>query len=299
MESNDRMPQLFCFGLGYSARVIARKLIEQGWRVAATTRDAEKADALRGDGITPYRFNDAQGLSNLAEAMEGVTHLLSSIPPDAQGDPAILRHGRALAEVFKGSALRWVGYLSTIGVYGDHQGRWIDEDCPVTPLSRESRQRVRAEEQWREFGRSVGVPAHLFRLPGIYGPGGRSQIDALRAGRARRIVKPGQVFNRIHVDDLADVVIASMQRPGGSSVFNVTDDAPAPANEVVAYAARLLGIDPPPEVAFEDADLPPFALHFYAECKRVRNDRIKEELGVKLRYPTYREGLAAILASTG
>jgi nucleoside-diphosphate-sugar epimerase len=297
MESDARVPQLFCFGLGYSARVIARKLVEQGWRVAATTRDPKKADALRGDGIAPYLFNDQQGLSNPAEVMPGVTHLLSSIPPDAQGDPAIHRHGRALTEVFKGSALRWVGYLSTIGVYGDHQGRWIDEDCPVTPLSRESQRRVLAEEQWLEFGRSVDAPAHLFRLPGIYGPGGRSQIDALRAGRARRIVKPGQVFNRIHVDDLADVVIASMKRPGGSSVFNVTDDEPAPANEVVAYAARLLGMDPPPEVAFEDADLPPFAVHFYAECKRVRNDRIKKELGVKLSYPTYREGLAATLAS--
>jgi nucleoside-diphosphate-sugar epimerase len=194
--------------------------------------------------------------------------------------------------------LRWIGYLSTIGVYGDHQGRWIDEDCPVAPLSRESRYRVLAEAQWLEFGQAVGAPAHLFRLPGIYGPGGRSQIDALRAGRARRIVKPGQVFNRIHVDDLAETVIASMRRPGGSAVFNVTDDEPAPANDVVTHAARLLGIDPPPEIAFEDAELPPFAVHFYAECKRVRNQRIKQELGVTLRYPTYREGLAAVLAAS-
>jgi nucleoside-diphosphate-sugar epimerase len=228
--------------------------------------------------------------------MRGVTHLLSSIPPDASGDPAIHRHSDAWGEALEQGPVRWIGYLSTIGVYGDQQGRWVDEECPVSPISKASERRVLAERQWLDLGRKHGVPAHVFRLPGIYGPNGRSQFDALRAGRARRIVKPGQVFNRIHVDDLARVVIASMQRPGGSPVYNVTDNEPAPAQEVVAYAAQLLGVDAPPEIAFDDAGLSSFAAHFYAECKRVRNDRIKQELGVELQYPTYRQGLAAILA---
>ena len=289
------MPHLFCFGLGYSARVIAKRLIRDGWQVSATTRDPEKARRMSEDNITTYLFSGQQPLGDAVGAMQGVTHLLSSLPPDAQGDPAMGTHGEELQRAFTEEPLAWVGYLSTTGVYGDQQGRWIDEDCPVTPLSKESKQRVLAEDQWLEFGRAINAPAHLFRLPGIYGPAGRSQIDALRAGRARRIVKPGQVFNRIHVDDISEVVIASMLKPGGSSVYNVTDDEPAPANDVVTYAAELLGIEPPPEISLEEANLPPFAADFYAESKRIKNDRIKQELGIKLIHPTYRQGLAAIL----
>jgi len=295
-HNTTNSPHLFCFGLGYSAQAIARQLLAQGWLVSGTCRDQAKADLLRQKGITPYLFSEKQDLDGPTDCMRGVTHLLSSIPPDESGDPVIHRHGEAIGEALKDSPLRWIGYLSTIGVYGDQQGRWIDEECPTNPISKTSERRVVAEQQWLEFGRMHGVPTHLFRLPGIYGPNGRSQLDALRAGHARRIVKPGQVFNRIHVNDLARVVLASMHKPGGSPIFNVTDNEPAPAHEVVAYAAKLLGIDAPPEIAFDEAELSPFAAHFYAECKRVRNDRIKQELGVDLEFPTYRQGLAAILA---
>jgi len=299
VNNETKPPHLFCFGLGYSAQVIARNLLDQGWLVSGTCRDRAKADSLRHSGITTYLFNAEQGLADLADCLRGVTHLLSSIPPDASGDPAIHLHGDALGDALENSAVRWIGYLSTIGVYGDQQGRWIDEDCPTHPISDAGERRVLAEKQWLDLGRRQGIPAHMFRLPGIYGPNGRSQFDALREGYARRIVKPGQVFNRIHVYDLARVVIASMHQPGGSPVYNVTDNEPAPAHEVVAYAAALLGVEPPPEVAFDDAELSPFAAHFYAECKRVRNVRIKQELGVDLQFPTYRQGLAAILAEEG
>jgi len=298
MSANNtaNSPPLFCFSLGYTTQALARQLLAQAWRVSGTCRYQAKADLLRQQGIKAYVFSEKKDLANPTDCMRGVTHLLSSIPPDASGEPVIHRHGEAIGEGLKTHPLSWIGYLSTIGVYGDQQGRWIDEECPTSPISKTSERRVVAEQQWLDFGRLHAVPAHIFRLPGIYGPNGRSQLDALRAGHARRIVKPGQVFNRIHVNDLARVVIASMHKPGGSAIYNVTDNEPAPAHEVVAYAAKLLGIDAPPEIAFEDADLSPFAAHFYAECKRVRNDRIKQELGVELEFPTYRQGLAAILA---
>ena len=283
---------LFCFGLGYSAQVLARRLLDAGWRVSGTCRSDDKAESLRSLGITTYLFNEDRRLTDVSAALDGVTHLLSSIPADAGGDPGLVAHGDDLEKSNRG--LQWIGYLSTIGVYGDQQGRWIDEHCAPEPISNGSRHRVVAEEQWLALGRRLGVPAHVFRLPGIYGPGGRNQIDVVKAGHARRIIKPGQVFNRIHIDDLASVLMASMASLGGAPIYNVCDDEPAPADHVVTYAAELLGVAPPPEVAFEDAELSPFAAHFYAECKRVRNDLIKQELGVALRYPTYREGLAAI-----
>jgi nucleoside-diphosphate-sugar epimerase len=286
---------LFCFGLGYSAAVLARRVLAEGWRVSGTCRDPRKAEALRREGVAVHGFDTARPLQDM-EALAGVTHLLSSVPPDGTGDPAIAAHGDDIVRL--GGGLQWIGYLSTTGVYGDQQGRWIDERCPPQPISEGSRQRLVAENQWLALGQRLGIPAHVFRLPGIYGPGGRSQIDALKAGRAHRIVKPGQVFNRIHVEDLAGVLLASMHARAGAPIYNVADDEPAPADEVVVHAARLLGIAPPPEIAFEAADMPPFAAHFYAECKRIRNTLIKEELGVTLRYPTYREGFAAIASSS-
>lgn len=284
---------LFCFGLGYSAGVLAQRLLADGWRVSGTCRSQDKADALGRLGITAHLFAADRPLDDAAAALDGVTDLMSSIPADENGEPALAHHRDDIVRI--GDRLGWIGYLSTIGIYGDQQGRWIDESCPPQPISTGSLHRVEAEKQWLALGETLDVPAHLFRLPGIYGPHGRNQIDALRAGQAHRIVKPGQVFNRIHVDDLASTLIASLSSPQGSPVYNVTDDEPAPANDVVTHAAGLLGIEPPPEVAFEDARLPPFAAHFYAECKRVRNDLIKSELGVTLQYPTYREGLAAIV----
>lgn len=288
---------LFCFGLGYSAQILAGRLLETGWRVSGTCRSEDKAASLRSLGIAAYPFDQDQHLRDVSTVLDGVTHLLSSVPPDANGDPVLAAHGNDLRKL--GSDLHWMGYLSTIGVYGDRQGRWVDEQCAPQPISDGSRRRVIAEEQWLALGSTLDVPAHVFRLPGIYGPGGRNQIDVVKAGHARRIVKPAQVFNRIHVDDLASVLMASMASAGGSPIYNVSDDEPAPADHVVAYAAELLGMEPPPEEPFENAELSPFAKHFYAECKRVRNELIKEELGVTLRYPTYRQGLAAIaLAST-
>lgn len=290
-------PHLFCFGLGYTGRVLARRLLADGWRVSGTCRSEGRAAELRQLGITAYLFDEDRPLDDLADALEGISHLLSSVPPDTGGDPVLASHGPGLAAASIKPG--WIGYLSTIGVYGDRQGEWIDESCAPRPLTADSQRRLEAEGEWLDLGRRLGVPAHVFRLPGIYGPGGRSQIDALREGRAHRIVRARQVFNRIHVDDLATVLMASMASPGGSAVYNVCDDEPAPADRVVEHAAGLMGIEPPPVVAFEDASLPPFAAHFYAECKRVRNDRIKDELGVTLRYPTYREGLAASLAKSG
>jgi len=286
---------LFCFGLGYSAQALARRLLNAGWQVSGTCRSPDKAEALQRLGITTHLFNDEQRLTDVPAALDGVTHLLSSVPPSAEGDPAITAHGEDLDNLDGG--LRWIGYLSTIGVYGDRQGGWVDEYSAPAPTSERSRYRVTAEEQWLALGRRLAVPAHVFRLPGIYGPG-RSQIDALKAGHARRIIKPGQVFNRIHVDDLATVLLASMAAPEGAPIYNISDDEPAPADQVVTYAAELLGVEPPPEVAIKDAGLSPFAAGFYAECKRVRNDLIKRELEVTLRYPTYREGLAAIAAGS-
>lgn len=274
------------FGMGFSGRVIARRLVEQGWRVVATTRSGESAEAPAGVEVLP--FDRAHPLP--ASALEGVSHVLSSVPPDEAGDPVLDVMGEALAAL----APAWAGYLSTTGVYGDYDGGWVDEQTPVRPNLDRSRRRVAAERQWL----ASGLPAHLFRLAGIYGPG-RSALDTVREGKARRIVKPGQMFSRIHVEDIAATVLASMARPRPGAVYNVCDDDPAPPQEVILHACRLLGVEPPPELPWEEAkgQLSPMALSFYADNKRVRNDLIKTELGVRLRYPSYRDGLAAALRS--
>jgi nucleoside-diphosphate-sugar epimerase len=270
----DRMPQLFCFGLGYSAEALARVLLAQGWSVAGSTRDAARRARLATLGIAVADAPPA-----------GTTHLLSSVPPDAEGDPVLRAHGDAIARLRPA----WIGYLSTTGVYGDHAGDWVDEATPPTPGEPRSRRRLAAEREWQ----ALAPPAHIFRLAGIYGPG-RSAIDQLRAGTAKRVVKPGHLFSRIHVDDIAGVLAASIARPDPGAIYNLCDDAPAQSDVVVAYAAELLGIAPPPAVPYEQAELTPMARSFYAERRRVRNERIKRELGVSLRYPTYREGLRAI-----
>jgi len=224
-----------------------------------------------------------------ASALADVTHLLLSIPPDEQGDLAFMAGAAALLRA--APKLQWVGYLSTTGVYGDLQGRWVFEWTPAAPLSTEGKRRALAERQWLESG----LPVHVFRLPGLYGPG-RSAFDRLRAGDARRIVKSGQVFSRAHEDDVAAALLASIQRPNPGRIYNICDDEPAPPQDVTAYAAHLLGMAPPPEIALKDANLSPMAQRFYAESKRVANARAKSELGWRPLYPTYREGLAAILA---
>jgi nucleoside-diphosphate-sugar epimerase len=276
---------LLSLGHGYSAAALARRLLPQGWRIIGTTRDPARADALRAAGVEPLLWP-----ADLRPALARATHLLASAAPDAAGDPFLAAAGPALAAAPVG----WAGYLSTTGVYGDHRGGWVGEDTPPAPGTERGRQRVAAEAQWR----ATGLPLHIFRLAGIYGPG-RGPFAKLRDGTARRIVKPGQVFSRIHVDDIAQVVEASMTAPAPGAIYNVCDDDPAPPEAVLAHAAALLGLPPPPEVPFDRADLSAMAQSFYAENKRVRNDRIKRDLGIRLRYPDYRAGLAAVLAASG
>ncbi|MGR3585669.1 MAG: SDR family oxidoreductase [Pseudooceanicola nanhaiensis] len=279
------MTTLLSLGHGYSARALARRLVPQGWRIHATTRSAEKAEALKAEGVIPHVFPG----EDLSAALGEATHLLVSAGPDEAGDPMLRELGDAISA--RAGALDWAGYLSTTGVYGDHAGGWVDEATPLTPSTRRGRWRVAAEAEWQAI---PGLPLHIFRLAGIYGPG-RGPFSKVRSGKARRIVKPGQVFSRIHVEDIAQVLEASIRRPNPGAVYNLCDDDPAPPQDVIAHAAELLGLPLPPEEDFAEAEMTPMARSFYAESKRVRNDRIKDELGVRLFHPTYREGLAALL----
>jgi nucleoside-diphosphate-sugar epimerase len=288
-------PRLFCFGLGYTGRALAERLRDDGWRVAGTCRSAETAESLAAAGIEAYPFDRDNPLADTAAALAGTTHLLASVPPDDAGDPVVDSHGDAIGAL---PGLAWAGYLSTTGVYGDHGGGWVDEATPPAPGGPRGRRRLAAERAWLGLRARFGTPVHLFRLPGIYGPG-RNALVTVKAGRAHRTVKPGQVFSRIHRDDLVETLVASMRQPNPGAVYNVCDDEAAPPQDVTAFACGLLGREPPPEVAFDDAALSPMARSFYADNKRVRNDRIKTELGVELRWPTYREGLRGLLAEDG
>jgi nucleoside-diphosphate-sugar epimerase len=272
---------LLSFGHGYSARALAKLLPDS--RIIGTTRSAEKAEALRADGADALIWpgNDP------TEALQTATHILLSIAPEEAGDPVFLAHADAIEDA---PNLQWIGYLSTTGVYGDHAGGWVNEDTLLTPSTKRGQMRVKAEAQWQ----SLDLPLHIFRLAGIYGPG-RGPFTKVRSGTARRIIKKGQVFSRTHVDDIAQVLTASIARPNPGTIYNVCDDDPAPPQDVIAFAAELLGLPVPPDIAFESADFTPMARSFYAESKRVRNDRITEDLGVKLRYASYRDGLKALL----
>jgi nucleoside-diphosphate-sugar epimerase len=283
--------RLLCFGHGYVATALAEVLAGCGFAIAGTRRSASGVAALAARGHDGHRFDGTQPVA--AETLDGVTHMLLSIPPDDQGDPVLRHHRAALAA--RADQLHWVGYLSTTGVYGDRAGGWVDETSALQPVAARGRRRVEAEAAWLAIGQEAGLPVHIFRLAGIYGPG-RSQLEAIRDGTARRIVKPGQVFSRIHVDDIVGILRASMARPRPGAIYNVCDDEAAPPQEVVAYAARLLGRDPPPEIPFEAASLTPMAQSFFAESKRVSNRLVKDELGYRFRYPTYREGLRSLLA---
>jgi nucleoside-diphosphate-sugar epimerase len=286
--------RLFIFGLGYAGLAIARQARGAGWSVAATATTAEKVSQLATEGWAAELF--AQPNASASEAFSTATHLLCTIPPDEQGDP-VLRHYASSFERLKPRPV-WLGYLSTTGVYGDTGGHWVDESAAPRPGAARSRYRLAAEQAWQALAAQHGLPLHIFRLPAIYGPG-RSAIEQVRAGTARSVDKPGQVFSRIHVEDLARTVFASMERPAPlpGAIYNVADDAPAPQPEVIGHAARLLGVPAPPVVPWEQAapSMSEMARSFYAENRRVQNDRIKRELGVVLKYPTYREGLAACL----
>ncbi|WP_119275270.1 SDR family oxidoreductase [Taklimakanibacter deserti] len=273
------MSHLFCFGLGYSALALSLRLAPQGWTITGTSRSGDDG-AIAFDGTRP--------LPNAV--FDGVTHLLISVPPGESGDPVLTCHRDDLAR--RAPSLRWVGYLSTTGVYGDRHGEWVDETSPLAPSTARGERRLAAETAWRK----LGLPLHIFRLAGIYGPG-RNQLVALRDGTAKRIVKRGQIFSRIHVADIAGVLAASIEKPHPGRAYNVCDDEPCPPQDVVTFAAELLNVPAPPEIAFDDADLSPMARSFYAESKRVSNRRIKDELGYRLIYPSYREGLKALLAT--
>jgi nucleoside-diphosphate-sugar epimerase len=285
--------RLFAFGYGYAARALARRLAPHGWTVAASVRDPADAERLAAEGVAAVPVQDQE---RLAEELAQARAVLISAPPEPAGCPGLAALVPALAR--SGAFPDWTGYLSTTGVYGDRRGGWVFETGRLAAQSPEGARRVAAERDWLDVGRGMGLTVTVFRLPGIYGPG-RSALDRLRAGPARRIASPGQVFSRIHVDDLAAGLEASMARPRPGGIYNLCDDEPAPNGEVLAYAAGLLGLEPPPEVALEDADLSPAAQRFYAESKRVSNARAKAELGWRPAYPTYREGLRAILKSGG
>lgn len=269
---------LLCLGCGYTARALVPHLLARGWRVVGTSREAATVPGVEmltwpGDAIE----------------LTGVTHILSSVGPNAQGDPVLAQLG---AEITSAAPdLQWVGYLSTTAVYGDRNGAWVDETAEVAPTSQRGTWRALAEEQWQQIPE---LPLHIFRLAGIYGPG-RGPFAKLMAGKARRIVKPGQVFSRIHVEDIAQALLASIDQPQPGGIYNLCDDEPAPPQDVLGYAAELLGMPVPAEVPFDEAGMTPMARSFYGENKRVRNNRIKDELGIELLYPSYHEGLQAVL----
>lgn len=286
------MTTLLALGFGYSAAAVAARLKEEGWRIIGTSRSADGVAAIEALGHEAIPFDGEAPSPALADALGEATHLVHSAPPGEAGDPLLIHHGGDIA----GSALRWIGYLSTIGVYGDRQGAWIDEADEAAPTSLRSKQRADAELAWQAAAEDSEVALTVLRLAGIYGPG-RNTLERLLAGTEKRIDKPEQVFNRIHRDDIVATVLASIELgEDGGGIFNVTDDEPAPPQDIVTYGARLLGIEPPPLIPWEQADLTPMGRSFYLETKRVRNDKIKDVLGVTLAYPTYREGLQALAA---
>ncbi len=276
---------LLSFGHGFSARALT-PLLDDSWRIIGTTRSEEKAAALLATDVEPRIWPGAE----MTPALNAATHLLISAGPNEDGDPVLAELRENI--MARRDQFEWVGYLSTTGVYGDHQGGWVDETTPLSPSTKRGQLRVEAESAWQ----ALDLPLHIFRLAGIYGPG-RGPFSKVRNGTARRIIKQGQVFSRIHVDDIAQVLAASIAQPNPGAIYNLCDDDPAPPEDVIAHAAELLGMPIPPAVDFETADMTPMARSFYAESKKVRNDRIKTELGVTLRHPDYKSGLAALLAA--
>jgi len=283
---------VFFFGMGYSSRATARALHElrdPTIPVAGTTRSAEGAEAFVDSNYRIHVFDGEAPGPTLAEDLRRATHVIVSIPPDERGDAALLHHR---ADLDAAPGLQWIGYFSTVGVYGDFGGAWIDEEAPTRPMNLRSQQRVAAEQAWRDYAAARGIPLFIERLAGIYGPG-RSAFDKLREGTARRVVKPGQVFNRIHVADIGRITaLAAFARLAGT--YNVADAEPAPPQDLVTYAASVMGVPPPREMPFDQAELTPMARSFYADNKRVSSRRVLEALGTQLLYPTYREGLDAI-----
>ena len=287
--------RLFCFGLGYTAGRLARDLSADGWTVAGTCQTAARQAEWTAQGIEAFVFDEESPLADALAALAGTTHLLSSVPPVDGGDPVLMGHGGDIQAL---GGVQWAGYLSSTGVYGDTGGATVDERSPVKPTSERTRRRAEAEARWLALAKDHGLPVHVFRLAGIYGPG-RSTLDLMRADGARRIEKPGHLFSRIHVDDIVTVLKASMSRPDPGAIYNVSDDEPAATADVTQFACKILGTAPPPAIPFEEAEkeMSPMALSFWRDNRRVDNTRIKEELGVALAYPNYRAGLQALLVA--
>jgi nucleoside-diphosphate-sugar epimerase len=288
------MPTLICCGLGYSAEHFVENFGQKFGRIVGTVRSAERAaalNALPAGRLQALIFDGGAATVELQRAIAEVDLALVSVPPDEAGDPVLRACGDALADAKR---LRAIVYLSTVGVYGDCGGGWVDEDTPAQPGAARSRERLAAEQAWLDFGARRGIAVAILRLAGIYGPGQNALVQIAR-GKARRIVKPGQVFNRIHVGDIAQAIDAAFAR-NASGIFNVADDEPTPPGDPIAFAAKLMGVEPPPEIAFEEAvpSMSEMALSFWQECRRVNNAKLKRVLGVSLRYPTYREGLRAL-----
>ncbi|MDQ0392542.1 SDR family oxidoreductase [Labrys monachus] len=288
--------RLLVFGLGYSASHFIRLHGGRFASVAGTFRSPEPVAGIASlAGVERLPFDGRTPTGAIEGAIRTATHVLTSIAPDEAQDPVLQLFGEALR---RSPALRWVGYLSTVGVYGDAGGAWIDETAPVRPTLARNAVRAEVESRWLDLGREGGVDVQVFRLSGIYGPG-RNAVVNLKRGTARRVVKPGQVFNRVHVADIAGAVMAGIGRPKAGPFFNVTDNEPAPPQDVVTYAAALMGIEPPPEIPYDDARMSPMARSFYGENKRVSNRLMRETLGHVPLYPTYRDGIRACLDADG
>ena len=291
------MPQnhkrLFCFGYGYTADYLGHALqtYDKGWTIGGTTRDHERRRELLARRIRARIFDQQHPIADPATLLGRLSHLLISTPPNDYGDPVFNLHQDDIAQLKK---LKWIGYLSSTGVYGDRSGGEVTEQSEIRPTSQRGSRRALAEQQWLSLYERYGIPVHIFRLSGIYGPG-RSALDSVRVGVARRIEKPGHVFNRIHVEDIVNVLLTSFANPNPGSIYNLADDMPAPSHEVIAYACELLGLMPPPVIPFEEADLAPITVSFYNDNKVVRNDKLKTELGVQLKYPDFRSGLEECL----
>lgn len=282
---------LLIFGYGYTARALSTHLLSKGWSITGTTRSAEKADTMQKAGIEPILWTDPD--ERVQSALSRATAILFSIGPDQTGDPVFKRFQDDIAR--SANHLTWAGYLSTTGVYGNFDGAWVDETTPLTPTTQRGLARKLAEEQWQSIS---DLPLHIFRLAGIYGPT-RGPFSKVRSGQARRIIKEGQYFSRIHVEDITTILAASLENPNRGNAYNLCDDDPAPPQDVIGYAAELLDLPLPPIVRFEDAELSPMARSFYAENKRVSNQKAKQEFGITLKYPSYRKGLQALLEAEG
>ena len=282
------MSHLFCFGLGFTGSTLGKSLLRDAWRVSGTTRDPEKLEVLEQVGFKVYAFPGEKCV--IEDQFSSVTHLIVMIPPQEEGDIVFQEYRDTISRM---SRLEWFGYLSSTGVYGNRFGDWVDETSDLSPSNERNRLRVKVEKQWLEWGKELKFGVHIFRPAGIYGLG-RSMLETVKLGKARRINKKGQISGRIHVDDLVSILKASIAKPNPGSIYNVCDDESVPSKEVVEFACQLLKIDPPPIIPFNQAELSEMARTFYLDNKKVCNNKIKKELRVELKYPNYRDGLNAI-----